>query len=52
LSDRNYIVKQGEHIDNRYRVDEVNDHMITFTYLPLSAKQTLLIGNEAAGNIQ
>lgn len=52
LSDRNYIVKQGEHIDSRYRVDEVNDHMITFTYLPLSAKQTLLIADEVMGNIQ
>jgi hypothetical protein len=52
LSDRNYIVKQGEHIDSRYRVDEVNDHMIIFTYLPLSAKQTLLIADEAAGNFR
>ncbi|MBI0410269.1 MAG: secretion system X translation initiation factor [Nitrosomonadaceae bacterium] len=52
LSDRNYIVKQGESIDNRYRVDEVNEQMITFTYLPLGAKQTLFIADGAAGNIQ
>jgi hypothetical protein len=52
LSDRNYIVKQGESIDNRYRVDEVNEQMITFTYLPLGAKQTLFIADRAAGNIQ
>ena len=51
LSDRIYIVKQGENIDNRYRVDDVNDHMITFTYLPLGAKQTLFIESGAAGNI-
>lgn len=52
LSDRNYIIRQGENIDNRYRVDEVNDHAITFTYLPLGAKQTLLIAGGAAGNIR
>lgn len=52
LSDRNYIVKQGENIDNRYRVDEVSDQMITFTYLPLGAKQTLFIAGGAAGNIR
>lgn len=52
LSDRNYIVKQGESIDSRYRVDEVNDQMITFTYLPLGAKQTLLIAGGAVGNIR
>ena len=52
LSDRNYIVKQGENIDSRYRVDEVSDHMITFTYLPLGAKQTLLIAGGAVGNIR
>jgi hypothetical protein len=52
LSDRNYIVKQGENIDNRYRVDEVNDRAITFTYLPLGAKQTLYIAGGATGNIR
>lgn len=52
LSDRNYIVKQGENIDKRYRVDEVKDQMITFTYLPLGAKQTLYIAGGAAGNAQ
>jgi hypothetical protein len=41
LAERNYIVKPGENINNQYRVDEVNEHAITFTYLPLNAKQTL-----------
>lgn len=47
LSDRNYIVKQGESIDSRYRVDEVSEQMITFTYLPLGAKQVLHIAGGA-----
>jgi hypothetical protein len=43
LADRNYIVKPGENVDSQYRMDEVNDHAITLTYLPLNAKQTLVI---------
>ena len=41
LAERNYVVKAGENIDNQYRVDAVTDHTITFTYLPLGAKQLL-----------
>lgn len=43
LAERNYIVKPGENIDSQYRMDEVNDHAITLTYLPLNAKQMLAI---------
>jgi hypothetical protein len=43
LADRNYIVKPGENIDSQYRVDEVSDHAVILTYLPLNAKQTLAI---------
>lgn len=43
LAERNYIVKPGENIDSQYRVDEVNDHAVILTYLPLNAKQTLVI---------
>jgi hypothetical protein len=43
LAERNYIVKPGENIDGQYRVDEVSDHAVTLTYLPLNAKQTLII---------
>jgi len=43
LAERNYIVKPGENIDSQYRVDAVNDHAITLTYLPLNAKQMLAI---------
>ena len=44
LAERNYIVKVGEKIDNQYRVDEVTDHAITLTYIPLNAKQVLSTG--------
>jgi hypothetical protein len=43
LAERNYIVKPGENIDSQYRMEEVNDHSITLTYLPLNAKQMLAI---------
>jgi hypothetical protein len=43
LAERNYIVKPGENIDSQYRVDAVNEHAITLTYLPLNAKQMLAI---------
>lgn len=41
LADRNYVVKPGEVINDQYRIDAVNDQTITFTYLPLNARQTL-----------
>lgn len=44
LAERNYIVKIGDKIDNQYRVDEVTDHAITLTYIPLNAKQVLSTG--------
>jgi hypothetical protein len=50
LAERNYIVKPGESINSHYRIDEVNDQAITFTYLPLNAKQ--LLATTEAGNIR
>ena len=50
LADRNYIVKPGERINNQYRIDEVNDQAITFTYLPLNTKQVLATAR--AGSMQ
>jgi hypothetical protein len=43
LAERNYIVKPGE-------MDEVGDENITFTYLPLNAKQMLSTAGGTAGN--
>ncbi|HJT51320.1 MAG TPA: secretion system X translation initiation factor [Nitrosospira sp.] len=50
LADRNYIVKPGERINNQYRIDGVNDQAVTFTYLPLNAKQVL--ATAGTGSIQ
>lgn len=41
LAEQNYVVKAGENINDQYRIDEVTDYAITFTYLPLGAKQML-----------
>ena len=47
LGERNYIVRPGESINSQYRLDEVGDHNITFTYLPLNAKQMLATAGAA-----
>jgi hypothetical protein len=49
LGERNYIVKPGESINNQYRLDEVNERSMTFTYLPLNAKQ--MLATAGAGSI-
>ena len=46
-AERNYIVRVGENIDGQYRMDAVTDRAITFTYLPLDAKQMLPIDGGA-----
>jgi hypothetical protein len=45
--ERNYIVRPGESINSQYRLDEVGDHNITFTYLPLNARQMLATAGAA-----
>jgi len=52
LSERNYVVKAGENINDRYRVEEVSDHAIILTYLPLNIRQTLVTTSGTAGNFQ
>jgi hypothetical protein len=47
LGERNYIVRPGESINSQYRLDEVGDHNITFTYLPLNARQMLATAGAA-----
>lgn len=52
-SGENHVAKLGRQIDDRYRVDTMDDETVTFTYLPLNAKQTLNINdNKIAGNFQ
>lgn len=45
----NYIARIGEKIDEKYRLDTVNDESVTLTYLPLNAKQTLTINDQQTG---
>lgn len=41
---RNLSLKQGDVVDNLYRLEEVSDASVTFVYLPLEERQTLQIG--------
>lgn len=41
---RSYQVREGDVLDNIYRVDEVRPPVLTLTYLPLDIKQTIPIG--------
>ena len=43
-SNRVYLVKDGETIDNIYRVEGVEDGKLVLTYLPLQIKQYIHIG--------
>ena len=51
-SGENFIAKTGGKIDDKYRLDSINDDAITMTYLPLNIKQTLTINNKIAGNFR
>lgn len=42
--DRIHIVKAGDTIDSTYRMDKVENGVLTLTYLPLNIQQTLNIG--------
>jgi len=48
----NYVTKLGGHIEDRYRIDAVDDETVKLTYLPLNAKQTLNINDKIAGNFR
>jgi hypothetical protein len=37
----NYSVEPGQMIDSQYRVEQVTDNTVTFTYLPLGTRQDL-----------
>lgn len=39
--DKSYSVASPQALDHEYRVDKVSETSVTFTYLPLRAKQTL-----------
>lgn len=39
--EKSYSVSAGQKIDGEYRVDELTQNSVTFTYLPLKTRQTL-----------
>jgi len=39
--DKVLLVKQGDTIENTYKVDRVEGRQVTFTYLPRNIQQTL-----------
>jgi hypothetical protein len=41
---RNLVVRQGDTIDNLYRVEQVTPDRVEFVYLPLKQKQTITFG--------
>ncbi|SET12630.1 hypothetical protein SAMN05216326_11293 [Nitrosomonas marina] len=47
--DENFIARIGEKVDEKYRLDTVNDESVTLTYLPLNVKQTLSINDQQTG---
>lgn len=51
-SGENLVAKLGGLVDDKYRVDTINDEAIIFTYLPLNTKQTFTINNKITGNIR
>ncbi len=41
---RNLVVRQGDTIDNLYRVEQVTPNSVEFVYLPLKQKQSMTFG--------
>jgi len=42
--DRNLSVRKGDVIDDKYRVEDINENELVLVYLPQNARQTLQIG--------
>jgi len=42
--DRVFTVREGETLDNIYRVESITPDMVTLVYLPLDERQTLAVG--------
>lgn len=51
-SGENLVTKLGGLVDDKYRIDTIDDEAIIFTYLPLNTKQTFTINNKITGNIR
>jgi hypothetical protein len=44
--DNVHIVKQGDLLDDRYRIEKIEPPVLVMTYIPLNERQTLAIGGE------
>ena len=44
--DRNYIVREGDVVQNTYRIDAIRAPLLDWTYLPLDTRHTMHIGDE------
>lgn len=44
--DQNHSVRAGDVVDSTYRVDQVGENAVVFTYIPLDIKQTLTVGGQ------
>ena len=44
--DKNFTVREGDLIDDTYRVDAIKGTVMELTYIPLNIRQTLLIGEK------
>ena len=44
----NYVLRQGDKLDRDYRIDGITDQAVSFVYLPLDARQLLVIGSPSA----
>ncbi len=45
--DRNLVVREGDTIDDTYRVERIAEDAITFVYLPLNQRQVVAISEPA-----
>ncbi len=44
FNDRNLVMRPGDSVDQTYTLDSIDGGTLTFTYLPLNKKQTLVVG--------
>lgn len=44
FNDRNIVVHLGDTVDETYTLNGIDNGTLTFTYLPLKEKQTLIVG--------
>lgn len=46
--DRNHVVRAGDTLDGTWRVDEIDEHAVSLTYVPLGQQRSLAFGAQDA----